>query len=103
MKQKCATFQDISRPLEPSHETKFDLLIGADGAHSTTRFFLSRYAKININQKWEDIFWCELTIPVGHALPMDCLHMWPQRDFMLFACPDKVCMLHKFFHRAMLY
>ncbi|RAH61973.1 kynurenine 3-monooxygenase [Aspergillus piperis CBS 112811] len=89
MKQKCATFQDISRPLEPSHETKFDLLIGADGAHSTTRFFLSRYAKININQKWEDIFWCELTIPAGHALPMDCLHMWPQRDFMLFACPDK--------------
>ncbi|OOF95636.1 hypothetical protein ASPCADRAFT_5013 [Aspergillus carbonarius ITEM 5010] len=89
MKQKSATFQNITKVHEPDHETKFDLLIGADGAHSTTRFHLSRYAKININQKWEDIFWCELTIPAGHSLALDCLHMWPQHDFMLFACPDK--------------
>ncbi|RAL01091.1 FAD-dependent monooxygenase [Aspergillus ibericus CBS 121593] len=70
MKQKSATFQNISRPREPDHEAKFDLLIGADGAHSTTRFYLSRYAKINISQKWEDIF------GVNSPSPRDIPFLW---------------------------
>ncbi|KAE8150550.1 kynurenine 3-monooxygenase [Aspergillus avenaceus] len=86
-KQKTATFQKDG--CEQLHQIGFDLLIGADGAHSATRFHLSRYAKLNITQSWMDTYWCEFSMPLGHSLPLDCLHIWPNRDFMFYASPNR--------------
>ncbi|MCJ1463544.1 hypothetical protein MMC07_002152 [Pseudocyphellaria aurata] len=74
-------------------EVDFDLLIGADGAHSVTRQQLSRYAKINLQQTWVDTLWCEFLIPSfkggGFPLLSDHLHLWPQKRSMFIASPNK--------------
>ncbi|MCJ1267046.1 hypothetical protein MMC22_006931 [Lobaria immixta] len=73
-------------------EVDFDLLVGADGAHSVTRQQLSRYAKINFQQTWVDILWCEFQIPFnpsgGFQLSSDHLHLWPQKSCMFIASPN---------------
>ncbi|QKX59098.1 uncharacterized protein TRUGW13939_06229 [Talaromyces rugulosus] len=92
LKEKVATFKDTSvKDAEDNnvHKVNFDLIIGADGAYSVTRYHLSRYTKLSINQSWLDIYWCEFAMPKGHGLPLDCLHLWPQKDFMFIALPDK--------------
>lgn len=75
-------------------EADFDLLIGADGAHSVTRQQLSRHAKINFQQTWVDTLWCEFLIPSfkggGFPLLSDHLHLWPQKRCMFIASPNKV-------------
>lgn len=81
-------------------EVDFDLLIGADGAHSVTRQQLSRYAKINFQQTWVDILWCEFQIPFnpsgGFQLSSDHLHLWPQKSCMFIASPNMVRSLFLF-------
>lgn len=75
-------------------EADFDLLIGADGAHSVTRQQLSRYAKIDFQQTWVDILWCEFHIPSypdgRFQLAPDHLHLWPQKSCMFIASPNTV-------------
>jgi kynurenine 3-monooxygenase len=96
LKEKVATFKNTSvKDAEDNnvHKVNFDLIIGADGAYSVTRYHLSRYTKMSINQSWLDIYWCEFAMPKGHGLPLDCLHIWPQKDFMFIALPDKVSFL----------
>ncbi|CRG90511.1 kynurenine 3-monooxygenase [Talaromyces islandicus] len=90
LKEKVATFKNTTvKDSEEIHKVNFDLIIGADGAYSVTRYHLSRYTKLSINQSWLDIYWCEFAMPKGHGLPLDCLHIWPQKDFMFIALPDK--------------
>lgn len=82
-------------------EVDFDLLIGADGAHSVTRQQLSRYAKINFQQTWVDILWCEFLIPShrsgGFQLSSDHLHLWPQKSCMFITSPNMVRSLYLLF------
>lgn len=75
-------------------DVDFDLLIGADGAHSVTRKQLFRYAKINFQQTWVDTLWCEFLIPSsedgGFRLSSNHLHLWPQKSCMFIASPNTV-------------
>lgn len=75
-------------------EVDFDLLIGADGAHSVVRQQLSRHAKINFQQTWVDILWCEFLIPSfkggGFRLSSDHMHLWPQKSCVFIASPNMV-------------
>lgn len=77
-----------------SVDVDFDLLIGADGAHSITRQQLFRYAKINFQQTWVDSLWCEFIIPSsedgGFRLSSNHLHLWPHKSCMFIASPNKV-------------
>jgi len=72
----------------------FDLMIGADGAHSATRHQLGKYARLDLSQSWLDIFWCEFKITATKQgrprLDPSHLHIWPQKEFMFIALPDLV-------------
>ena len=73
-------------------EVSFDFMIGADGAHSSVRYHLMKYARMNFQQDYIDTLWCEFTIQPANpasttALPESAkdgfrlspnhLHIWP--------------------------
>ncbi|RYO76235.1 hypothetical protein DL766_007753 [Monosporascus sp. MC13-8B] len=70
----------------------FDLLIGADGAHSAVRHNLTRYINMDISQRWLDLCWCEFlvsqTTEGRPKIALDTLHVWPQKDCMFLALPN---------------
>lgn len=70
-------------------EISFDLLIGADGAHSATRYHMMKYARVNYEQEYIDTLWCEFTIPPSATgnfrLSPNHLHVWPGGTFMFIA------------------
>ncbi|OJD16217.1 hypothetical protein AJ78_03597 [Emergomyces pasteurianus Ep9510] len=77
----------------PEIEVPFDFLIGADGAHSATRFHLMKYARMNYQQEYADVQWCEFQIqPTAEtndfAISPNHLHIWPGREFMFIALPS---------------
>ncbi|OAX82092.1 hypothetical protein ACJ72_03554 [Emergomyces africanus] len=77
----------------PEIEVPFDFLIGADGAHSATRFHLMKYARMNYQQEYVDVQWCEFQIqPTAEtndfAISPNHLHIWPGREFMFIALPS---------------
>lgn len=80
------------RPTEIS--VKFDLMIGADGAHSSTRYHLMKYAQINYHQEYIDALWCQFRIEPIHnpcpsfAISPNHLHIWPGGSFMFIAIPS---------------
>lgn len=43
-------------------EISFDLLLGADGAHSAARFHLMKFARVSFAQTYIDTLWCEFRI-----------------------------------------
>ncbi|TLS30349.1 hypothetical protein PpBr36_03214 [Pyricularia pennisetigena] len=73
----------------------FDLLIGADGAHSAVRHQMARYTHMNLTQTWLDTWWCEFHISPRAGVHMeprlasDALHIWPEADFMFLAMPNR--------------
>lgn len=79
-------------------EISFDLMIGADGAYSATRFHLMKFARMTYSQEYIDTLWCEFHIaplkrPDGttdFAISPDHLHIWPSasREFMFIAIPS---------------
>jgi kynurenine 3-monooxygenase len=82
-------------------EVKFDLLIGADGAHSAARYHLMKFTRMNYQQEYIDTLWCEFTIQPkdGHVqnqaesrfqISQHHLHIWPGREFMFIAIPSLV-------------
>ncbi|MCJ1341758.1 kynurenine 3-monooxygenase, mitochondrial precursor [Bachmanniomyces sp. S44760] len=84
-----------SRP--PEVEVTFDLLIGADGAHSAARFHMMKYARLNYQQEYIDTLWCEFHIPPStdpfssspsemhkHAISPNHLHIWPGGPSLMF-------------------
>ncbi|KAI8724742.1 Kynurenine 3-monooxygenase [Fusarium sp. LHS14.1] len=86
-----------SRPKEI--DISFDLMIGADGAHSAVRYHLMKFTRMNYQQEYIDTLWCEFQLkPVGTndtADPMakfrispNHLHIWPGKDFMFIAIPS---------------
>lgn len=76
----------------PEVEVTFDLLLGADGAHSATRFHLMKFAQMNFSQEYIDTLWCEFTIPPSSnndfRISPNHLHIWPAGDFMFIALPS---------------
>lgn len=73
-------------------EITFDLMIGADGAHSATRYHMMKFARMNYEQEYIDTLWCEFTIPPSgtgdFCISPNHLHIWPGGNFMFIAIPS---------------
>lgn len=100
-KQCKAWFERRSPEGTEEIEISFDFMLGADGAHSSVRYHLMKYVRMDYQQKYIDTLWCEFTIqPKGAATlrnPMakyrispNHLHIWPGKDFMFIAIPSEV-------------
>ena len=77
----------------PEIEVEFDLLIGADGAHSGTRYHLMKFSRVTYQQEYIDILWCEFHVPPqgpngDWAIDPNHLHIWPAGSFMFIAIPS---------------
>ena len=102
---KKAWFEDLAsrRPFSaenpsrraPEHEVDFDLMIGADGAHSAVRFHLMKFAHMDFTQSYIDCVWCEFTMTAqpetpfegGYQISPNHLHIWPAGSSMFIALP----------------
>lgn len=89
--QSDALWHDQKRATEIS--VTFDLLIGADGAHSATRYHLMKFARLNYQQEYIDTLWCEFHITPrssdsSFAIDPNHLHIWPGGSFMFIAIPS---------------
>ncbi|KAL5327553.1 hypothetical protein ACEPPN_005252 [Leptodophora sp. 'Broadleaf-Isolate-01'] len=80
-------------------EIEFDLMIGADGAHSAARYHLMKYARLDYQQTYIDTLWCEFSIEAKElkagqdpasrfAISPNHLHIWPGKEFMFIAIPS---------------
>jgi kynurenine 3-monooxygenase len=73
-------------------EVTFDLLIGADGAHSAVRYHLMKFVPMSYHQEYIDKLWCQFHVPAtpdgDFRLPGNYLHIWPQDDAMFIALPN---------------
>ena len=99
-KRNLAWFEDLSaEPILANHrhpeiEISFDLLLGADGAHSMTRHNLMKHTQVNFSQEYIDTLWCEFHVPPTagpsptYRLPPNYLHIWPGGTFMFIALPN---------------
>lgn len=76
----------------PEIEVSYDYLIGADGAHSATRFHMMKFARVDYQQEYIDTLWCEFRIPPSEdgnfRISPNHLHIWPGREFMFIALPS---------------
>ncbi|KAI0121188.1 hypothetical protein BJ170DRAFT_149470 [Xylariales sp. AK1849] len=77
-------------------EIDFDFMLGADGAHSAVRYHLMKYVRMNYEQEYIDVVWCEFQIQSAETTKSDDplskfrispnhLHIWPARQFMFIA------------------
>ncbi|OCK82524.1 kynurenine 3-monooxygenase [Lepidopterella palustris CBS 459.81] len=73
-------------------EINFDFMIGADGAHSSVRYHLMKYARMSYQQEYIDTLWCEFHIAPSEdgnfKIPPNYLHIWPGGEFMFIAIPS---------------
>ncbi|KAK5164197.1 kynurenine 3-monooxygenase, mitochondrial precursor [Saxophila tyrrhenica] len=85
--------EPASPVLSDTKTVQYDLLIGSDGAYSMTRQCISKYGRLNLQQTWIDVMWCEFVIRPNkdgeHRLSSKHLHIWPQDDYMFIALPDQ--------------
>lgn len=76
----------------PEIEVEFDLLLGADGAHSAARHHIMKFARMDFLQMYIDCLWCEFRIPPSKdgdfRIPPNHLHIWPAGSFMFIALPS---------------
>ncbi|KAL4885867.1 hypothetical protein BJY04DRAFT_119003 [Aspergillus karnatakaensis] len=76
----------------PEIEVDFDFLIGADGAHSASRYHMMKFARVDYQQEYIDTLWCEFRIPPSPTndflISPDHLHIWPGHEFMFIALPS---------------
>ncbi|KAK3317694.1 hypothetical protein B0T19DRAFT_435432 [Cercophora scortea] len=79
-------------------EIDFDLMIGADGAHSSVRYHMMKYTRMDYQQEYIDTLWCEFQIQPKKdsgsksskfKISPNHLHIWPGRDFMFIAIPSE--------------
>ena len=85
--------EDHSSSRAPEISVEFDFLIGADGAHSATRYHLMKYARLDYQQEYIDTLWCEFHIDPrpsdsSFAISPNHLHIWPGSSFMFIAIPS---------------
>ncbi|KAF1913687.1 kynurenine 3-monooxygenase [Ampelomyces quisqualis] len=73
-------------------EVPFDLMIGADGAHSAVRYHLMKFVPMSYQQEYIDKLWCQFHVPPtadgDYRIPPNYLHIWPQDDAMFIALPN---------------
>jgi kynurenine 3-monooxygenase len=73
-------------------EVSFDLLIGADGAHSAVRYHLMKFVPMSYQQEYIDKLWCQFHVPPSpqgeFRIPPNYLHIWPQDESMFIALPN---------------
>lgn len=101
--QKAAEAQGrndpASTPRAHEIEVKFDLMIGADGAHSAARFHLMKFSRVSYQQEYIETLWCEFHIPPadgtesfpthnGFRISSNHLHIWPAGSLMFIAIPS---------------
>ncbi|KAE8150524.1 kynurenine 3-monooxygenase [Aspergillus avenaceus] len=76
----------------PEIEVDFDYLIGADGAHSASRYHMMKYSRVDYQQEYIDTLWCEFRIPPSDTgdfrISPNHLHIWPGKEFMFIALPS---------------
>ncbi|KAI9725482.1 MAG: kynurenine 3-monooxygenase, mitochondrial precursor [Chrysothrix sp. TS-e1954] len=82
-------------------EVSYDLLIGADGAHSIVRANLMKITRMFYQQEYIDTMWCEFVISPASShgsgkddefkMPPNYFHLWPAGTcaFIAIANPDK--------------
>lgn len=67
--------------------------VAADGAYSALRSELIKFEGVNYSQEFLDYGYKELHLPAdksGHwQLEKEALHIWPRKDFMLIALPNR--------------
>ena len=82
-------------------EVDFDLMIGADGAHSAVRYHMMKFSRMDYQQEYIDTLWCEFHIPPQEIeqgadpagrfrISPNHLHIWPGKEFMFIAIPSEV-------------
>jgi kynurenine 3-monooxygenase len=82
-------------------EVGFDLMIGADGAHSAVRYHMMKFVRMDYHQEYIDTLWCEFQIQPNQDVPSEepmsrfrispnHLHIWPGKEFMFIAIPSDV-------------
>jgi len=84
-------------------EVDFDLMIGADGAHSAVRYHMMKYTRMDYQQEYIDTLWCEFQIQPKDGATQESrfrispnhLHIWPGKQFMFIAIPSEVCLLSR--------
>jgi len=84
-------------------EVDFDLVLGCDGAHSSVRYHMMKFVRLNYEQSYIDTLWCEFTVPPsdgskettvsqsaidGFKTSPNHLHIWPSDDKMFIALPN---------------
>ena len=73
-------------------EISFDLMIGADGAHSSTRYHMMKFARMDYQQEYIDCLWSEFSMPADEfgnfRISPNHLHIWPGGSFMFIALPN---------------
>jgi kynurenine 3-monooxygenase len=81
-------------------EIGFDLMIGADGAHSAVRYHMMKFTRMDYQQLYIETLWCEFRIEpkeLGEKqhpderfrISQNHLHIWPGREFMFIAIPSE--------------
>lgn len=97
-KYKCTDI-DFERTVAyvENNDTSFDIhsdvIIGADGAFSAVRTAMQKTDRFNYSQEYISHGYKELNFPPtttgDFALEKNALHIWPRKDFMLIALPNK--------------
>ncbi|KAE8378955.1 kynurenine 3-monooxygenase [Aspergillus bertholletiae] len=76
----------------PEIEVSFDYMIGADGAHSASRYHMMKYSRVDYQQEYIDTLWCEFRVPPSDSgdfrISPNHLHIWPGKEFMFIALPS---------------
>ncbi|KAK2767631.1 kynurenine 3-monooxygenase, mitochondrial precursor [Arachnomyces sp. PD_36] len=96
---ETGTFDDASGNKDPiafkrapEIEVSFDLLIGADGAHSAARYHMMKFIRMDYRQEYIDALWCEFNISPSpeneYRLSPNHLHLWPGQEFLFIAMPS---------------
>lgn len=103
IENQSITHADYSGKQRPEEiEINFDLMIGADGAHSAVRFHMMKFARVSYQQEYIDTLWCEFHIKPRHnetmglpefAISPNHLHIWPtpqsaKEPMMFIAIPS---------------
>ena len=82
-----------------SMEVRFDIMLGADGAHSAVRYDMMKVSRMDYQHEYIDILWCEFRMKPSqvrnHAalawkISPSHLHIWPAGDSMFIAIPNNV-------------
>lgn len=67
-----------------------DLIVGADGSHSSIRLAMQQSPFFQYSQTYIDHGYLELRIKPedGYKMTPNHLHIWPRGEFMLIALPN---------------